>query len=128
MEHVNNSNGLVVEILPEGVSGEAIVNLDFLDSKNSHWATFDQENFSLLWVGTKQGRIHSEAKEAEPVVEANDEQNTVQIFRIVVIIASLCKLHGNSVAQRSRSDTWKADVASELVHFFCGCFSIASDI
>ena len=73
MEHIDNSDSLVVEVLPEGVPGEAVADLDFFNSENCHWATFNQQNFFLLWVCAIQGRIHPKAKETVPVLEANDE-------------------------------------------------------
>ena len=111
MEQVDNGNSLHIEVCPEVVAGQRVVNVDIFDAQNRHRDAFLEHDLLLLWVGAVQGRVHSETTEASPVMEADSEENAVKIGRLGGIFGWSCEFQCNLEVGRGGSDARQANVA-----------------
>ena len=111
MVEVDDGDGLVVEVVPEGICRERVVDVHILYSKHSHWHSFHEQDLLLLRVRTVQRRVHPESVEAVEVVEADGEDDTLEGLGLggERLDSCLCELECNSVARRSRCHAWQVD-------------------
>ena len=80
MDEVDDGDGLVVEVVPEGVGGERVVDVHVLDSEHGHSHSLCKQDLLLLRVRAVQRRVHPESSEAKVVLEADGEDDTLESF------------------------------------------------
>ena len=103
MEEVDYCDSLVVEVIPEGISNQRVVDVKVLNSENVNSNSFHEEDLLLFWVRAVQRRVHPESVEAIEVLEADGEDDALERFCFGSggLGSSLCELECNSITRRS---------------------------
>ena len=79
MEEVDDGDGLLVEVDPEGVLGLGVVDVHILDAHHGHLDSLHQQDLSFLGVGGEHRRVHSETVKTMVIVEADYEEDGVKL-------------------------------------------------
>ena len=104
MEHVDDGQGLAVEVVPEGVGRLAVVDQQLLDAHHRNLSAFHHQHFLLKGVSRVLQRVHSESSVTIIVVDADDEED-----HLLGGILSLGEVESNFEVLRSRGRALQFD-------------------
>ena len=107
MEHVDDGQGLAVEVVPEGVGRLAVVDQQLLDAHHRNRSAFHHQDFLLKGVSRVLQRVHSESSVIVIVVDADDEED-----HLLGGILSLGEVESNFEVLRSRGRALQFDEVS----------------
>ena len=63
VEEVDNGDCLLVEVVPEGVGGVAVVNEHLINAHHRNRSALREQHLLLVRMGTELHRVHSESTE-----------------------------------------------------------------
>ena len=105
MEEVDNGDCLLVEVVPEGVGGVAVVNEHLIHAHHRNRSTLRQQHLLLLRMGTELHRVHSESSVSITIIVYEEDEEDGSL----VGLGGVGVLEGDSVVLRSRRRALQQD-------------------